>query len=156
MAGRFQLFFLGDVESSAVHKKNVGPAVVIVIKNRHAASGGFNDVLLSIDASINVFHAESSLRSHVNEPGRTRVSITRIDRLIRRYRSLLYRGGRLFDLCGGHRDGKADQESHTAANRSPTAHPRIVPLLRRMQLSHTPALMRSSTAMARIATCAFS
>src|ERR1700722_10835439 len=56
-------------KSSATQNQNVEPAVVIEIEERDAASDGFQNVLLSIDASINAGSIKAGLSRDVGELG---------------------------------------------------------------------------------------
>ena len=57
-------------ERRAVHDENVGPAVVVVIKDGDAGAGGFNDVFLGVDSRQKHLCNESSrLVGDVREVG---------------------------------------------------------------------------------------
>ena len=58
-------------ERRAIHQKNVGPAVVVVVEDRDAGSGGFDDVFLGVDAAENVLRGQAGFFGDVGE-GRDR------------------------------------------------------------------------------------
>ena len=53
----------------AIDDKDVRPAVVVEIKDRHASPGSLNDVLLGGDAAKDIVHGKPTFRSNVGEPG---------------------------------------------------------------------------------------
>jgi len=56
-------------EPGTVHQKNIGPTVVVVVKDGHAGAGGFDDVFLGGNATEDLLHGEARLFRHVNEVG---------------------------------------------------------------------------------------
>ena len=56
-------------QSCAVHDKNVGPAVVIVVENGGAGAGGFNDVLLRVLAAEHDGRGQAGFLGDVGEVG---------------------------------------------------------------------------------------
>ena len=43
----------------AIHQKNVGPSIVVVVEDRDAAAGGLDDVFLGVDAAEDVLCGQS-------------------------------------------------------------------------------------------------
>src|SRR5271165_5936295 len=52
-----------------VYKKDVGPAIAVVVDDGDSAAGGFDDVALMVDAAVDVADGDSGLRGDVDEPG---------------------------------------------------------------------------------------
>ena len=55
------------IQPSAVHQKDVGPTVVIVIEDRNSGAGGFDDVFFRVDAAENFLHGQAGLLGDVDE-----------------------------------------------------------------------------------------
>src|SRR6185369_8140428 len=53
----------------AVYQENIGPAIVVVIENRRAGSGGLDDVLLSVFPAENLGHGQPGFFCRVHEIG---------------------------------------------------------------------------------------
>ena len=68
-----------SIDSCAIHDENVGPPVVVVIKNRYAGAGGLDDVLLRVHAAEHVHHRQAGFVGYVFE---------------------IRQSGRLLRLCG--------------------------------------------------------
>jgi len=56
-------------QSCAVHQKNVGPAVVIVVENGGAGAGGLDDVLLRVLAAEDDGRGQAGFLGNVGEVG---------------------------------------------------------------------------------------
>ena len=56
-------------EPGSVHQKNIGPAVIVVIKDRDAGAGGLDDVFLGVDAAEDLLHGEARFFGYVGEVG---------------------------------------------------------------------------------------
>src|ERR1700730_9621774 len=67
--GWWELFLGQAFESCTVYQKNVGPPVVVIIKNSHASSGGLDDVLLGVLSAEDVGHRQTGLFRGVSEVG---------------------------------------------------------------------------------------
>src|SRR5215472_16701661 len=57
------------LERRAVHQENIGPAVVVVIKDCHSGAGRLDDVLLRVHSAEHVLHVESGLLRNIGEVG---------------------------------------------------------------------------------------
>ena len=64
-----------SLQGRAIHKENIGPAVVVIIKDSDTSAGGFNDVLLGFFAPKNVHHREPGLFSDVGKIGDLRRTV---------------------------------------------------------------------------------
>src|SRR4029077_3435411 len=53
----------------SIHQKNVGPAVIVIIEDRHSCTGGLDNVFLGLDTAENVLHGESSSFGNIGEIG---------------------------------------------------------------------------------------
>ena len=60
------------VERGAIHNENVGPAVVVVIKNCDPGTGSLDNVLLRIHAAEDIGHRETSFFGNVLKIRETR------------------------------------------------------------------------------------
>jgi hypothetical protein len=58
-------------ELRAIHQKDVRPAVVVIVENCDAGSGGFDDVFFAVDAAESVLRGEAGFLGQVDE-GRNR------------------------------------------------------------------------------------
>src|SRR5277367_4338233 len=58
----------------AIYEKNVGPAVVVIIEDGHAAARGLDDVFLGVDTAKDVRRGEACLRCNVGKGGNRRRS----------------------------------------------------------------------------------
>ena len=56
-------------ERGSVHQKNVRPAVVVVIENGYAGSGGLDDVFLRVFPAKDLGHGQAGFFCRVNEIG---------------------------------------------------------------------------------------
>jgi len=69
-------------ERSAVDQKNIGPAIVVVVKYRNTGTGGFDDVFLAAHAAEHVHHRKSRLLGDirkVSDSGRGRRGLSVCD-----------------------------------------------------------------------------
>lgn len=57
----------------SVHNEDIGPAVIVVVEDGDAGTGGFDDVALGVDTAVNVADHDSGLRCDVDEPCRRSV-----------------------------------------------------------------------------------
>src|SRR5579872_1220112 len=56
-----------SLEPCAIHQKNVGPAVVVVVEDRDAGSCGLDDVFLGVDAAEDFLRGQAGLFCDVGE-----------------------------------------------------------------------------------------
>ena len=61
------------LKCGAIDDEDIGPAIVVVIEDGDAGTGGLNNVFLCTDAAENGVHRKASLLSDVNEVGYARV-----------------------------------------------------------------------------------
>src|ERR1700733_6347342 len=54
-------------ESRSIHKKNVGPSVVVVVEDRDTGAGGFNYVFLRGDSAKDVAERQPSFFCEINK-----------------------------------------------------------------------------------------
>src|SRR5580692_9363885 len=55
------------IESGAIDDENVGPAVIVIIKNRDTGAGGFDDVLFCVFAAEDYWGGEAGFSRDVGE-----------------------------------------------------------------------------------------
>src|ERR1700722_6699859 len=56
-------------QCGAVHEKNIGPAIIVIIKNSHAAAGGFDNVLFRVFAAEDSWHRQTGRLGHIGVVG---------------------------------------------------------------------------------------
>src|ERR1022692_1257815 len=54
-------------EPGAIHQKDVGPSVVVVVEDRDAGSGGFDDVFLGVQATKDVLRGQAGFLGDIGE-----------------------------------------------------------------------------------------
>src|ERR1700690_1148911 len=54
-------------ESGSIHEEDVGPAVVVIIKDGDARAGGLDDVFLGLQTPEHVGHGQAGLFGHVGK-----------------------------------------------------------------------------------------
>ena len=59
----------------SIHKKDIGPAIIIVIEDRDTRACAFKDVRAGIFATENVGCSQPCLLSHISELGDLRCSV---------------------------------------------------------------------------------
>src|ERR1700733_14431452 len=55
-------------EGTAIHQEYVGPTVIVVIENCHAAAGGLDDELLGVDSTVYVLHLQPGPAGDIHKP----------------------------------------------------------------------------------------
>src|SRR6266487_1719194 len=54
-------------QRGSIYQENIRPSVVVVVEDRYAGSGSFDDVFLGIDAAEHILHRESCFLSNIYE-----------------------------------------------------------------------------------------
>src|SRR5208282_1837001 len=67
LGGRRLAWQPGGVQASSIGEINVEPAVLIVIKERDAASLGLNDITLAVNTAPNIGCREPGLTRHIHK-----------------------------------------------------------------------------------------